>query len=186
MEPSDEALVVACRNGDPHAWEILTKRYRRLIYTIARRTGLSEEQSDEVCQYVFAALVEHLDNIVQPALIRKWLATTAKRHAISLSQRDRAKAVSIGEVIEYVATIPDDALLPDQVLLRLEEQHLIRTAVGMLDQRCGLLMEQLFYRSNPPSYAEIARMLNLPEGSIGPLRTRCLQKLRRLLYQSRF
>ena len=68
----------------------------------------------------------------------------------------------------------------------MEEQHLIRTAVGMLDQRCGLLMEQLFYRSNPPSYAEIARMLNLPEGSIGPLRTRCLQKLRRLLYQSRF
>jgi DNA-directed RNA polymerase specialized sigma24 family protein len=39
----------------------------------------------------------------------------------------------------------------------------------------------LFYRAEPPSYAEIAAVLGIPEGSIGPTRARCLGKLLRIL-----
>lgn len=77
--------------------------------------------------------------------------------------------------------LPCEALLPDEVLLRLEEQHAVRTAVGELDERCRCLLTMLFYPSEPPSYAEIAAALAMTEGSIGPTRSRCLQKLRRLL-----
>ena len=30
MEPSDEALILACRGGDAAAWETLIARYHRL------------------------------------------------------------------------------------------------------------------------------------------------------------
>ena len=84
----------------------------------------------------------------------------------------------------YVATsIRDEAPLPDEQLLILEEQHRIRTALSSLDERCKTLLEMLFYASEPPSYADIARSLGLPEGSIGPTRARCLAKLLRMLKQ---
>jgi RNA polymerase sigma factor (sigma-70 family) len=82
---------------------------------------------------------------------------------------------------DEAAAIRDEAPLPDEQLLILEEQHRIRTAVSLLDERCRNLLEMLFYRSEPPSYAELAASLNIPEGSIGPTRARCLAKLLRLL-----
>ena len=65
----------------------------------------------------------------------------------------------------------------------LEEQHRIRTALSLLDERCKTLLELLFYAPEPPSYAEIAAALGVPEGSIGPTRARCLAKLLRMLKQ---
>ena len=81
---------------------------------------------------------------------------------------------------------PDQALLPDEVVLQLEKQHAVRTAVGALDQRCNQLVTLLFYRAEPPAYSEIAASLGIAEGSIGPTRARCLQKLLRVLQESGF
>jgi RNA polymerase sigma factor (sigma-70 family) len=75
----------------------------------------------------------------------------------------------------------DESPLPDEQLLVLEEQHRIRTAVAQLDERCQTLVRLLFYQSEPPSYAEVAEVLGVPEGSIGPTRARCLGKLLRIL-----
>ncbi len=180
---TDEALVEACRRGDAAAWEALVTRYQRLIYSIPRQAGLSEDLAAEVFQHVFATLLEHLGSIEQPARIGSWLATTARRETWRQSRRERATR-SLGsdhEADDPLARIPDDAPLPDETLLRLEEQHAVRTAVAALDERCRTLIALLFYRSTPPSYAEIAAVLGTTEGSIGPTRARCLQKLRRLL-----
>ena len=89
MEASDETLVLACRGGDPNAWAALIDRYQRLIYAIARRAGLDEDQSADVFQRVFATLVEHLDRVENPALIGAWLATTARHEAWRFSRRER-------------------------------------------------------------------------------------------------
>jgi DNA-directed RNA polymerase specialized sigma24 family protein len=66
-------------------------------------------------------------------------------------------------------------------LVQLEEQHRVRAALSDLDERCRKLLTLLFYRDDPPSYAEIALETGTREGSIGPTRARCLQKLMRLL-----
>ena len=82
---------------------------------------------------------------------------------------------------DETATILDEAPLPDEQLLILEEQQRIRTALSSLDERCRTLLQMLFYQREPPSYAEIATSLGIPEGSIGPTRARCLAKLLRML-----
>jgi RNA polymerase sigma factor (sigma-70 family) len=185
MEPSDEALVLACRGGDPSAWATLIDRYQRLIYAIARRAGLDAEQSADVFQRVFATLVEHLDRVEKPALIGAWLAATARHEAWRFSRRERAARVS-GESQSQAGDLIDEGSSLDEILMRLEEQHKVRTAVGALDERCRTLLILLFYRTDPPPYAEIAAALGASEGSIGPTRARCLQKLRRLLDEMGF
>ncbi len=184
MEPSDEALVQACRRSDPAAWEALIARYQRLIYSIPRRAGLGEDQAADVFQHVFAMLVHHLDRIEQPERIGAWLVTTAKRETWRVSQRERATdrlALDDDDGDEAIHELPDDTPLPPEVIAQLEEQHLVRTALNTLDERCRQLLTLLFYRSEPPLYTEIATTLGMTEGSVGPTRARCLQKLRRLL-----
>ena len=78
---SDTELVAACREGRAWAWEALVDRYKRLIYSIPLRAGLSADDAADVFQTVFARLVEHLHAIREPQALAAWLITTAKRSA---------------------------------------------------------------------------------------------------------
>jgi RNA polymerase sigma factor (sigma-70 family) len=161
---------------------MLIGRYQRLVYTVPRRAGLDEELCADVVQGVFTKLVEKLDELDQPSRVSAWLVTAARRETWRASQRARSFGVSL-EGIEQRIDMPDGQPLPDEVLVRLEQQHLVRLAVDELDQRCRSLLLLLFYRPEPPSYAEVAATLGMSEGSIGPTRGRCLEKLLRLLSQ---
>src|ERR1044071_1566488 len=184
MEQSDRDLVLACRRGDETAWEALVGRYQRLIYTIPRRAGLNEDLSSDVFQEVFTTLFEKLDGLEQPERLKAWLVTTAKRKTWRLISRERTSGKfedeNEDEDIE-LNSLPDNAPLPDEVLIQLEEQHQVRTAVASLDERCQKLLTLLFYQQEPPPYSEIAAQIGATERSIGPTRARCLKKLLRLL-----
>jgi len=182
-EQTDEALVRDCRRGSQAAWESLVKRYQSLIYTIPRRAGLNESTSADVFQTVFTRLVEQLDHIEQPDRIQAWLVTTARRETwrvILGNKLTRSMSPSEQPEVDDV-DIPDNAPLADEELIRLEQQHEVRTAVESLDKRCRELLTMLFYRPTPASYTEIAENLKITPGSIGPTRARCLQKVLRLL-----
>lgn len=185
MELSDEQLLLACRSGDQAAWGALINRYQRLMYAIPRRAGLDDDQAADVFQEVFTTLFQKLDHIDQPERLHSWLVTTARRKTWRVISKERANRSKVGdeddESADELSRIPDNAALPDEVLLKLEEQHRVRTALATLDDRCRKLLTLLFYEAEPPSYAEIAISLGASEGSIGPTRARCLEKMLRLL-----
>lgn len=182
MNDIDLQLVLACRQGDQLAWQKLIHRYQRLIYTIPLRAGLDEDQAAEIFQDVFTTLFQKLNDIEEPEKLQAWLVTTARRKTWRTISKNRARRSASDEATaDEAEAIADEAPLPDEQLLILEEQHRIRTAVSLLDDRCRKLLQMLFYRQEPPSYAEIAATLGVPEGSIGPIRGRCLGKLLRML-----
>jgi len=184
MDDSDLQLVSACRQGDQLAWEKLVRRYQRLIYAIPRRAGLSEDQAAEIFQDVFTTLFEKLDDIEEPERLQAWLVTTTRRRTLrTISQMPATLRLddAADDLARTAEMLRDESPLPDEQLLVLEEQHRIRTAVAQLDERCQTLVRLLFYQSEPPSYAEVAEVLGVPEGSIGPTRARCLGKLLRIL-----
>ena len=185
MTDSDVQLVLDCRRGDQLAWEKLVRRYQRLIYTIPLRAGLDEDQAAEIFQDVFTTLFQKLNDIEEPERLQAWLVTTARRKTWrTISNAERKRLVDLNPDPSAEDADPflrDETPLPDEQLMMLEEQHRIRLAVASLDERCRTLVELLFYRSEPPSYQEIAAALGIPEGSVGPTRARCLGKLLRLL-----
>ena len=184
MDDSDLQLVADCRRGDQLAWEKLVRRYQRLIYAIPRRAGLNDDQAAEIFQDVFTTLFEKLNDIEDPERLQAWLVTTTRRRTLrTIAQAPgKLRADETGdEVTSLAEAMRDESPLPDEQLLTLEEQHRIRVAVSQLDERCQTLVQLLFYQKEPPTYAEVAKILGVPEGSIGPTRARCLGKLLRLL-----
>jgi RNA polymerase sigma factor (sigma-70 family) len=184
---SDADLVAACRRGDEAAWETLVQRYQRLVYAIPRRSGMDDDQVAEVFQRTFVKVVENLDRISQPERLSAWLITTAKRETWRYGRQMRASISLSGQESEVndgadsEIDLPDEGPLPGDDLIELEQQHEIRTALTKLDPRCQTLLTLLYYRAEPPAYAVIARELGTSEGSIGPTRARCLEKLKKIL-----
>lgn len=185
MEPSDEALITACRHGDEAAWDVLVTRYERLIFTVARRTGLDDEQAADVLQRVFMILIERIATINSPQRLSAWLAATTRREAWRLRRQERM-LLSVDEAeAQQLAALEDNAALPDEVVTQLEEQHEVMRALQRMEPRCRRLLTLLFLTPDPPSYADIAARLDMPVGAIGPTRARCLDKLRRVLEDGR-
>jgi RNA polymerase sigma factor (sigma-70 family) len=183
LAKADAELVKRCRRGDQGAWDLLVDRYQRLIITIPRRAGLSEEQAADVFQDVFLTLVEKIDKIQQPEKIRSWMVTTAKFKTWGVI-RGAKGFYSPGtpeEMEAEMASIPDAAPLADDTLIELEQQHLIRTALKELEERCQKILSMIYLFDPAASYLEVARAIGVGETSISPLRTRCLKKLERVL-----
>jgi RNA polymerase sigma factor (sigma-70 family) len=186
MEPTDELLVQACARGEAAAWELLVERYKRLVYTIARRAGLDEEQSTDVFQRVFMILLERIDSIEQPGQIGAWFMVTARREAWRARRRESTTPLALGVAQDYADDLLDEEPLPDEQVQLLEQQHRVRVALEGLDERCRRLLTLLFLTREQPTYTTISKLMGMREGAIGPTRARCLQKLRRLLDEEDF
>lgn len=180
---SDAGLVKACRGGDETAWNELVDRYQRLIYAIPRRAGLTEEQASDVFQEVFLTLFEKLDEIREPDRIRSWIVTTAKfkTWGIVRGQKGLHSPATDEEMEQEMAALPDAAPLADEMLIEAEQQHLIRTALKQLEERCRTILSMIYMRAAAASYAEVAEAIGVGETSISPMRARCLAKLAKIL-----
>lgn len=183
LEKTDAELVAACRRGDETAWNALVDRYQRLIITIPRRAGLSEEQAADVFQEVFLTLFEKLDEIQQPEKIRSWMVTTAKFKTWGIVRGAKGfYAPETEEEMELeMAGLKDASPLADEILIELEQQHQIRAALKELEERCQKILSMIYLRDAAASYAEVAAAIGVGETSISPLRSRCLQKLAKIL-----
>jgi RNA polymerase sigma factor (sigma-70 family) len=182
IDEDDASLASRCVRGEAAAWTALVQRYQRLVYAIARRAGLDDHAVADVFQTVFARLVEHLPRIRQSDRLQAWIVTTAKREAISQHRRAKMTVSMTPASDDEDATqwdIADESPLPEDVLIELQQLDLLRKALEALDGRCRDLLTMLFRdRDEAIPYDEVARLMGMPVGSIGPTRARCLDKLR--------
>lgn len=183
LAKTDAELIGACRRGDEFAWNELVDRYQRLIFTVPRRAGLAEEQAADIMQEVFLTLFEKLDEIEQPEKIRSWLVTTAKFKTWSAVRNEKGfqSRETEAEIEAELANLPDTSPLAETVLIKLEEQHLIRTALNELEEKCQKILSMIYLRDTAASYSEVANAIGVGETSISPLRARCLKKLAKIL-----
>lgn len=179
----DASLLKRCRKGDQAAWDELVDRYQRLIYTIPRRAGLTDEQAADVFQDVFLTLFQKIDEIEQPERIRSWIVTTAKFKTWGVIRGSKGfHSPETEEEMEVeMASLADRSPLADDLLIELEEQHLIRAAMTKLEKRCQQIINLIYLREPAASYAEVGKAIGVGETSISPLRSRCLKKLGKIL-----
>ena len=128
-------------------------------------------------------LFEKLDEIEQPEKIRSWIVTTAKFKTWGAvrGEKNFYSPESEEDMEAEMANLPDDAPLADAALIELEQQHLIRTALRELEERCQTILSMIYLQDAAASYAEVAQTIGVGETSISPLRARCLKKLAKIL-----
>jgi RNA polymerase sigma factor (sigma-70 family) len=191
LTEQDRSLIRACEAGDRQAWETLLHRYERLIYAIPLRCGLSEDDAADVFQTVCLKLLQNLAKLRNEQHLTGWLVLTAKHESWRVARlrgRDEPLDTSAEETAEQepAATSAARGPLPQEELLRLEEQQMVRRATEELGERCRRLLEWLYHSDPPVPYAEIAQRMNVSVGAIGPTRARCLEQLRKTLQKMGF
>ena len=179
LSGSDEELLRRCREGDEKAWEEVIDNNKRLIYSIPLNFGLTTDDAADIFQQTFISLVQNLERLRPDSNLSAWLATVARRHALHhLRKRKREQlgtTEDFGESNQFLSTAGMDSTV------QFEQMQMINDGLNQIGRRCRELLLALYFDSQQPSYGEIAERLNIPVGSIGPTRGRCLERLRQAL-----
>jgi RNA polymerase sigma factor (sigma-70 family) len=177
------SLLRAAAQGDEAAWRVLVEQFSSLVWAVARSFRLSTADASDVYQTVWLRLAEHLGRIQNPEQVGAWLATTARRESMRVI-RSRSRSTPM-EDATLADLVPADAMSPELAVLDAEQarQETDRAkqmwrAFRELPSRCQQLL-RILMASRRPSYVEAAAALEVPVGSIGPTRARCLRQLRR-------
>jgi RNA polymerase sigma factor (sigma-70 family) len=166
-----------CLDGDVRAWETLMWRYRRLIFSIPTKFGLPQYDALDVFQTVCLKLLEHLHEVKDDRKISTWLATTTTRQCLAIlttRQKEFGQQPEVDEPLDPAGTLEDIRLLA-------ERYQQLRDAVEELPARCRSLIEILYLDVKKYNYEQINEKLGIPVASIGPIRARCLNRLRKIL-----
>jgi len=165
MSLTDKQFEALCA-GDEGAWRSVIDRHGSLVMLAARRVRLSPAQCEDVFQNTFASAYESIASLRDPDRLASWLYSIAHRFALAVIRRQRPEVpVNLGHA----------------ALTRLEDARILRAAMVHLEARCRDLVTALYLEDPGPSYEEISRRFDMPMGSIGPTRARCLRKLRKLM-----
>jgi RNA polymerase sigma factor (sigma-70 family) len=169
-------LVLRAREADPRAWEELVARFSGMIAATGRRYRLTPADVAELQQTTWLRLVENLHRIDQPERVGGWLATTARRESLALLRRASKYRSGADQML---ANMPDKHLPdPDARPIAEERNVVVRAAWEQLRPRCQELLS-LLIEDDPMGYKDLSKLLDMPVGSIGPTRSRCLEYLRR-------
>lgn len=177
---ADAELIDACLKGNEKAWQALVLRYKRLVYSVPVRWGLSPEDAVDIFQAVWLDCFRQLSSLRNIDRLQPWLIRVAVRkcHRLSLTTRARGEAPFLDDEVEE--TLFSQATIPS-LEVDIDREQLLRTAVDRLPPRCRQVIQCLFFEDPRPSYSEIASRFGLSENSIGFTRERCLKNMKKIL-----
>ena len=179
----DQVLVDGCLHGEPEAWSALVDKYKNLIFSIPIKQGFSADDAADIFQIVCLTLVSELPRLREPRALPAWLIQTTARKCF----RRRSEVHRYVDVIGREETLSSETSeIPEALVVALEREQMLRNSIAELPRDCRRMVELLFYQVPPPSYDDVAAALAIPKGSIGPTRSRCLEKLKRLLEKNGF
>jgi RNA polymerase sigma factor (sigma-70 family) len=180
----DEWLVQGCIQGDQQAWVELIDKYKRLIYSIPIKYGASSADAADVFQAVCIEVLNSLSKLKNAQSLRSWLITVTIRQAYRWKKKQTNHVELDAMEPELAEGIASTA--PVEMLSQFEQEQIVRDVVAGLPPRHRELVQLLFFEQPPLPYAEVARRLGLATGSIGFIRGRCLEKLRKALVEFGF
>jgi RNA polymerase sigma-70 factor (ECF subfamily) len=171
--PSDGELVSATLAGQSEAFGLLVERYDRAVYNLALRTMRDVEEAKDATQEAFFKAFRSLRTFRPGSKFSTWIFSIAY-HACC-DRLARRKRYSDAELPERA----DESPGPEQVAIRLDEAHRLRAAIDTLPEKYRVVVA--LYHLQGRQYEEIAKVLDLPMGTVKTHLFRAKELLRKRL-----
>ena len=184
----DGVLIGQALSGDQRAFELLVSRYHPLLMRWIQGFLKDDELANDVLQHVFLQLYLSLPVLLRNGSIRGWLFEVARNRCLDELRKRRRRAEILFSTLEWkyseeelspVEAIPDPEPLPEEVAERSDLQCSLQQALFALPPKCRSIVGLHCFRQL--SFAEIARVLNIPKNTVKTYYYRSLPRLRSAL-----
>lgn len=181
MQTDERKLAAKLKNGDTEVLGEIIDCYTGYVRAVIRnfsRGSFPEQDVDELCSDVFFMLWLHRENLDAEIGIRSYLSAIARN---TVKNRFKAAKQPCEDISEL--DIPSDFSIEDAAELR-ETLRCIDEGLETLTERDGELFARYYFYGE--STVEIARKLNMSEGTVRSALSRTRTKLKNYLMERGF
>ena len=182
----EREIIEKVRQGDTQAFEVLVERYQTKVYNLALRMCGNEDDAFDLAQDAFIRAWKSLGSFQFESAFSTWLFRLTSNLCLDyLRAKKRRAAVSLtmsGEEDEQAQLdVPDPAMTPEEAVLASEDKAILMEAINSLsaDYRQIITLRAI----NDLSYAEIAKVLQIQEGTVKSRLSRARAELKNKLLQ---
>jgi len=163
--PQIDALILQCLRGDQLAWDTIVRTYRRKVFNVAYTFVGKHDEAEDLTQDIFIKVFRSLKSFDRRANFQTWLISVSRNMCIDHYRSVRKERQTIDRNIDADVLRPVSPEPP--MILRIEQRdrvQLLREALQALKPmlRTAIVMRDL----KEMSYSEIAKELQLPEGTV--------------------
>ncbi len=179
IEVSDNALIRQVIGGRIKSFRRLVQRYQKQAYLFARGMVGNADDAYDLSQEAFVRVYKHLNRFDSSYPFKVWffhiLSNLCKNH---LRQRKNRQAVTTStEMTETVAAPITQR--PDIVFQKTEIQQKVWEGIAELPEKFREIIILCHFQDMP--YEQIAKVLDIPRGSVMSRLYYARQKLREIL-----
>jgi RNA polymerase sigma-70 factor (ECF subfamily) len=159
----DRNLVTAASKGDVEAFAKLVRDHSSLVYRVALRM-LGDDDARDASQEVWVRVWRNIRNFRGESAFSTWLYRITVNTCLSLRQKEaRREERELGEETPYLAEPRGGDADPEAAALNAELREEIQEALQHVraEHRAALVLRHM----EGLSYAEIAEVLDVPDGT---------------------
>jgi RNA polymerase sigma-70 factor (ECF subfamily) len=167
----DEELVKRCAGGDREAFNDLVIKYQKKVFSVAYRFVGDPEEANDLAQEIFTAAYQNLKSFRGDSKFSTWLfqiATNRGKNRFKYLKRrgfftNKGSSETDDEGDQSHRALPDQTANPEELLSGNQIRKAVIDAINELepDHREIVILRDI----EGLSYDEIARILDLPEGT---------------------
>ena len=178
---SDETLIAASKDGDNSAFAALARRYEQSLLRTARSLTHNRADAEDVVQETFLAAYRGIGAFAGRSSVKTWLTRILLRTASRAWKRGRRRREVTDAHARWSRRVQDEGADDRRASDRERALEVIR-ALGSLDpaHRRVIVLREL----RGMSYAQIARTLAVPRGTVGSRLARAREALREIVGRS--
>lgn len=184
LEEADDAQLVSMSlAGNSKSFEVLVRRYQKLVYNVIFQMVQSHETAADLTQETFLKSFRALATFRSEAKFKPWILRIASNTTLNHIRDSKAKAHgSLEELLEEnpLAEPPSAENVEAEVELRFSQAMLAEALLSLPERHRQVFV--LRYQHDL-SYADIATVVDEPETTIKSLLFRIREKLRKMLVE---
>lgn len=161
---SDQALAIRASRGDVEAFRQLVQEHSGLVYRVSLRIlGLNDAQ--DASQEVWVRVWRNIKNFRGESAFSTWLYRITVNTCLSVRRKEarRSEKEYSGDEMPFLPEPPGGDADPEAAALSAERRVEIQAALGHIraEHRAALVLRHM----EGLSYAEIAQVLDVPDGT---------------------
>jgi RNA polymerase sigma-70 factor (ECF subfamily) len=170
------ALVTRATAGDHEAFRALLERYQGAVYHLAYRMLGHPDEAADAAQEIFVRLYRQLARFDARRRFSTWVLAIATHYCIDQLRRHRLSPVALESIVPW-ARSPEAG--PEQGAIEREARDEVQQRIRQLPEKLRAVLVLRYWHGL--SCAEIAGVLEVPEGTVKTLLHRARKVLARML-----
>jgi RNA polymerase sigma-70 factor (ECF subfamily) len=181
MSETDEDLIREYIDGSQGALKALGDRYIPILYNFSSRFVGTDNASD-IAQDIFIKAWKNIKKFdFSRALFKTWIFTIARNTITDYLRKKKSIVFSALDTEDesFSENLPDDTILPDHALEKLEDKELLDKLLLELPENYRTVL--LLYYQEDMTFVEIGKILNKPMNTVKSHHRRALEELRKMI-----